>query len=52
MDSENDLSRLDDAAQADAREGIRQGLEDAKSGNVMPARAFFAKFEAAHQIVS
>jgi len=38
----------DDAAQADAREGIRQGLEDARAGRLRPAREFFAEFEAAH----
>jgi prevent-host-death family protein len=36
---------LDIAAQADATEGIRQGLEDAKRGRVRPAREFFAEFE-------
>ena len=38
---------LDIAAQADAKEGIRQGLEDAKAGRVRPAEEFFAEFEAA-----
>jgi hypothetical protein len=37
---------LDIAAQADAAEGIRQGLEDVKKGRVQPAREFFDKFEA------
>jgi prevent-host-death family protein len=41
---------LDIAARADAEEGIRQGLEDAKRGKVMPAREFFADFEAEHGI--
>jgi len=38
---------LDIAAQADAKEGIRQGLEDAKAGRVRPAEESFAEFEAA-----
>src|ERR1022692_1966783 len=32
-------------------EGIRQGLEDAKKGRTRPAREFFAKFEARHDIL-
>jgi len=36
---------LDIAAQADAREGIRQRLEDVREGRVRPAREFFAEFE-------
>ncbi len=39
---------LDLAAQADAREGIRQGLEDVKRRKVRPARDFFAEFETRH----
>ena len=41
---------LDIAARADAAEGIRQGLEDAKKGKVRPAREFFGEFEAEHGI--
>jgi prevent-host-death family protein len=41
---------LDIAARADAEEGIRQGLEDAKQGKGRPAREFFADFEAEHGI--
>jgi PHD/YefM family antitoxin component YafN of YafNO toxin-antitoxin module len=41
---------LDIAAQADAEEGIRQGLEDANAGRVRPADEFFNEFEAAHGI--
>jgi prevent-host-death family protein len=41
---------LDVAALADAEEGIRQGLEDAKQGKIRPAREFFADFEAEHGI--
>jgi prevent-host-death family protein len=39
---------LDIAARADAKEGIRQGLDDAKKGKLRPAREFFAEFEATH----
>ena len=39
---------LDLAAQADAREGIRQGCEDVKHGKLRPARDFFAEFETRH----
>jgi PHD/YefM family antitoxin component YafN of YafNO toxin-antitoxin module len=39
---------LDIAARADAEEGIRQGLEDAKAGKTRPARQFFNEFEARH----
>jgi prevent-host-death family protein len=41
---------LDIAASADAEEGIRQGLEDAKEGKTRPAKEFFAEFEAKHGI--
>lgn len=41
---------LDIAAQADAREGIRQGLDDMAKGRYRPAREFFADFEAEHAI--
>jgi prevent-host-death family protein len=41
---------LDIAARADAREGIRQGLEDARTGRTMPIEQFFAEFEAKHGI--
>ena len=39
---------LDIAARADAKEGIRQGLEDAKRGKSRPVRQFFSEFEATH----
>ena len=42
--------QLDKAAQADANEGIRQGLEDAENGRLRPIREFFAEFEATHGI--
>jgi predicted transcriptional regulator len=35
---------LDLAAQADASEGIRQGLEDIKNGRVRPAREVLESF--------
>ncbi len=41
---------LDIAAQADAAEGIRQGLAEVKAGRVRPAREFFAEFEARHDL--
>ena len=41
---------LDITARADAREGIRQGLEEAKQGLGRDAEEFFAEFEAAHGI--
>lgn len=41
---------LDIAARADAAEGIRQGLEQAKKGLGREAEEFFAEFEAMHGI--
>jgi PHD/YefM family antitoxin component YafN of YafNO toxin-antitoxin module len=41
---------LDIAAQANAEEGIRQGIDDEKKGRLQPIREFFAEFEAAHDI--
>ncbi len=41
---------LDIAARADVREGIRQGLDQAKQGKGRDAEQFFAEFEAAHGI--
>jgi PHD/YefM family antitoxin component YafN of YafNO toxin-antitoxin module len=38
------------AARADAYEGIRQGLEQAKKGRGRDVEEFFAEFEAAHGI--
>ncbi len=48
QDAEAYQRLLDVAAQADAGEGIRQGLEDVKEGRVRPARAFFGEFETRH----
>ena len=50
QDAEAYQRLLDIAAQADANEGIRQGLEDEKNGKLQPIREFFAEFEAAHGI--
>ena len=41
---------LDIAAQADAVEGIRQGLEDLKKGRVRPARESLEMFRRIHEI--
>jgi prevent-host-death family protein len=41
---------LDIAAKADAREGIRQGLEESRSGKGRPVREFLAEFRAKHAI--
>jgi hypothetical protein len=41
-------AELDRAASADAREGIRRGLEDARRGRGQPAREFFKEFESKH----
>jgi len=41
---------LDIAARAEAREGIRQGLEQSKQGQGSDAEEFFAECEAAHGI--
>jgi prevent-host-death family protein len=46
QDAEAYQRLLDIAARADAREGIRQGLEDARMGKSRPARAAFAEFRA------
>ncbi|HEY1341135.1 MAG TPA: type II toxin-antitoxin system Phd/YefM family antitoxin [Bryobacteraceae bacterium] len=45
QDAEAYQRLLDLAAKADAREGIRQGLEDAITGRVRPASEFFKEFE-------
>ncbi|MGB6690910.1 MAG: type II toxin-antitoxin system Phd/YefM family antitoxin [Terracidiphilus sp.] len=50
QDAEAYQRLLDIAARADAGEGIRQGLDDARKGKTRPARQFFAEFEAAHGI--
>ena len=50
QDAEAYQRLLDVAARAEPEKGIRQGLEDAKQGNVRPAREFFDDFEATHGI--
>lgn len=50
QDAESYQRLLDIAAQADAKEGIRQGLEDLKEGRVRPARKFFDDFEIRHGV--
>lgn len=46
QDAEAYQRLLDVAAAADVREGIRQGLEDARRGRSRGAREFFREFEA------
>ena len=50
QDAEAYQRLLDIAASADAEEGIRQGLENAKEGKLRTARQFFDEFEAVHGI--
>jgi prevent-host-death family protein len=50
QDAEAYQRLLDIAAQADAEEGIRQGLEDERKGELQPIREFFAEFEATRGI--
>ena len=50
QDAEAYQRLLDIAAQADASEGIRQGLEDVKKGRVHPAREALAKFRRSRAI--
>jgi prevent-host-death family protein len=48
QDAEAYQRLLDIAARADVREGIRQGLEQAKRGEGRDIDEFFAAFEAEH----
>jgi prevent-host-death family protein len=48
QDAEAYQRLLDVAARAEAREGVRQGLEDLSKARTRPAREFFREFEAAH----
>jgi PHD/YefM family antitoxin component YafN of YafNO toxin-antitoxin module len=50
QDAEAYQRLLDIAAQADAVEGIRQGLEDVKKGRTRPAREVLEMFRCAHEI--
>lgn len=49
QDAEAYQRLLDITARADAREGIRQGMEDARTGK-RPVRDFFTEFDARHGI--
>ena len=51
-DAEAHQRLLDIAARSDAKEGIRQGLEDAREGKMRPVEEFFKEFEARHGIPS
>ena len=48
QDAEAYQRLLDIAARANAREGIRQGVEDARKPRTRPVEEFFRDFEAAH----
>jgi prevent-host-death family protein len=48
QDAESYQRLLDIAALADAREAIRQGLDDVRRGRVRSAADFFSEFEARH----
>ena len=50
QDAEAYQHLLDIAARADVREGIRQGLEEARQGKGRDIEEFFADFEAKHGI--
>jgi prevent-host-death family protein len=50
QDAEAYQRLLDIAAGANAEEGIRQGLEEAREGRVRAVREFFDEFEARHGI--
>jgi PHD/YefM family antitoxin component YafN of YafNO toxin-antitoxin module len=50
QDAEAYQRLLDVAARADADEGIRQGLEEAKKGKKRAARKVFEEFESRHAI--
>lgn len=50
QDAEAYQRLLDIAARADAMEGVRQGLEEARGGQGRPVREFFAEFKAKHGI--
>jgi prevent-host-death family protein len=51
QDAEAYQRLLDVAARADAEEGIRQGLDDAKKGKIRPAKEVLKDFEARHGIL-
>jgi prevent-host-death family protein len=50
QDAEAYQRLLDIAAEADASEGIRQGLEDTRKGRTRPARQVFDEIRTQHEI--
>ena len=50
QDAEAYQRLLDHAARADAKEGIRQGIEDGQKGRIRPAQEFFDEFEAKYSL--
>lgn len=50
QDAESYQRLLDIAARAETREGIRQGLQDARAGRTKSARTFFSEFEKANEL--
>ena len=50
QDAEAYQRLLDIAAQADASEGMRQGLDDVKKGRIRPAREVLKTFRRIHAI--
>lgn len=50
QDAEAYQRLLDIAARANAREGVRQGLDDVTRGRSRPAGEFFRNFETTHGI--
>lgn len=50
QDAESYQRLLDIAARADAREGIRQGLDDVANGQTRPAREAFEELRRRHAI--
>ena len=50
QDAVSDHWLLDIAAQADAREGIRQGLENISQGRTRPSREVFDEIRAEYDI--
>jgi prevent-host-death family protein len=50
QDAEAYQRLLDIAAEADASEGIRQGLEDTRKGRTWPARQVFDEIRTQHEI--
>ena len=51
QDAEAYQRLLDLSARADAKEGIRQGLADARAGKMRAVQMFFDEFEAQHGLL-